>query len=117
MISCSYRKSNCFGNQCVFGSRRVSSTDLCHCDYCENQSEDASANIFDKNEDEVKVKDDELEIKSKYSDNDWKIDNGCFVWNVWNYLFLFDSLKFVSILDFQLTLYCSKNIAFANSKF
>lgn len=47
--------------------------------HTEFQSEYARANIFDKNEDEVKVKDDELEIKSKYSDNDWKNDNGCFV--------------------------------------
>ena len=81
--------------------------------HTEFQSEYARANIFDKNEDEVEVTEDELEYESKYSDNDWKIDNDCLVRN---YLILFHSLKFVSRLVSQLKLYCLKNVEFANSK-
>ena len=38
--------------------------------HTEFQSEYARADIFDKNEDEVEVTEDELEYESKYSDND-----------------------------------------------
>ena len=55
---------------CVCRLHRVPCTGLCHCDYCENQSKDGSVDIFDKNEDEVEVTEDELEYVSKYSDND-----------------------------------------------
>ena len=44
-------------------------TDFCNCDSCEDQSEDASVDLFDKNEDEVEITEDELEYESEYSDN------------------------------------------------
>ena len=45
--------------------------------HTEFQSEYARADIFDKNEDEVEVTEDELEYVSKYSDNDWKMIVAC----------------------------------------
>ena len=44
--------------------------------------------ILDENEDKVEMAEDEWQYKSEYSDDDWTIDNDCFVWN---YLNLFHS--------------------------
>ena len=43
---------------------------------------------LDENEDKVEMAEDEWQYKSEYSDDDWAIDNDCFVWN---YLNLFHS--------------------------
>ena len=68
LISCSNRKSKCLGNQCVCRSHGLPYTDLCNWDSCENQSEDTSDDVFDENENEVEITEDELEYES--SDND-----------------------------------------------
>ena len=53
------------GNQCVCsGSHGLPHKDLCNCDFCENQSEVCSDDVFDENEDEVEITEDELEYKS-----------------------------------------------------
>ena len=63
LISSSNRKSKCLGNQCVCSrSHGLPCKDLCNCDFCENQSEVSSDDLFDKNEDEIT--EDELEYKS-----------------------------------------------------
>ena len=87
LISCSCRKSKCLGNQCVCRSHGLPCTDLYNCDYCENKIE-YMWYVFDENEDEVEITEDELKYESEYSDNDWTIDND---WLVWNYLLLFHS--------------------------
>ena len=64
-ISSSNRKSKCLGNQCVCsGSHGLPCKDLCNCDFCENQSEVSSDDVFDENEDEVEITKDEFEYKS-----------------------------------------------------
>ena len=43
-------------------------TDLCNCDCSENQSEDISDDIFDKDENEVEITENVLEYESEYLD-------------------------------------------------
>ena len=43
-------------------------TDLCNCDSCENQSEDISDDIFDKDENEIEITENVLEYESEYLD-------------------------------------------------
>ena len=51
--------------------------DFRNCNSCENQSEDASDDVFDENEDVVEITEHKLEYES--SDNDWTSDNDCLV--------------------------------------
>ena len=55
LISCSSRKAKCLCNQCVCRSYGFPCTDLCNSDSCKNQSENASDDVFDENEDELET--------------------------------------------------------------
>ena len=60
LISSSNRKPKCVCR----GSHGLPCKDLCNCDFCVNQSKVSSDDVFDENEDEVEITEDELEYKS-----------------------------------------------------